>query len=386
VLYKDPVDHHWKPATPDMAGLAAKTGDQTLAGIKTFSAVPVLPAADPTMINQATRKAYVDTAITTNIATHAALPNAHHTQIHSLTGTDHTVSGLTSGQVLRATGATSFAFQALQATDLPGGIDAAKIGGGAVDNTEFGYLDGVTAGIQGQLDAKLATATYTSASSINPGHKHSKLWASDGNPEAVTVDADGNVSIGPGAPLALLDICGAAATYGKLCIRGTNNNIHFYYGTNEDTYLRSGKTTGIVAIQDTGGNVGIGTDNPAYTLTCNGQPGANGYTAWTNYSDLRIKQDIKPLDGDILARVLKLNPITFAYNDRNPWGEKPGERTLYGLIAQEIQEIFPDMVGEVKGPDGEKYLTTNLSNLPLYLVQAIKEQQARIDTLQAKFN
>ena len=37
----------------------------------------------------------------------------------------------------------------------------------------------------------------------DPGHKHSKLWASDGSPEAVTVDAAGNVGIGcsPGAPL-----------------------------------------------------------------------------------------------------------------------------------------------------------------------------------------
>jgi hypothetical protein len=35
------------------------------------------------------------------------------------------------------------------------GIDAAKIGAGAVSNTEFGYLDGVTSAIQTQLDAKV---------------------------------------------------------------------------------------------------------------------------------------------------------------------------------------------------------------------------------------
>jgi hypothetical protein len=34
------------------------------------------------------------------------------------------------------------------------GVDAAKIGTGSVSNTEFGYLDGVTSGIQGQIDAK----------------------------------------------------------------------------------------------------------------------------------------------------------------------------------------------------------------------------------------
>lgn len=38
-------------------------------------------------------------------------------------------------------------------------IDAAKLGTGTVSNTEFGYLDGVTSALQGQLDAK-ASITY----------------------------------------------------------------------------------------------------------------------------------------------------------------------------------------------------------------------------------
>jgi hypothetical protein len=41
--------------------------------------------------------------------------------------------------------------QNLAATDLPTGIDALKIGAGIVDNTEFGYLDGVTGNIQTQI-------------------------------------------------------------------------------------------------------------------------------------------------------------------------------------------------------------------------------------------
>jgi hypothetical protein len=38
---------------------------------------------------------------------------------------------------------------------LSTGIDAVKIGAGGVSNTEFGYLDGVTSGIQTQLDSKV---------------------------------------------------------------------------------------------------------------------------------------------------------------------------------------------------------------------------------------
>lgn len=42
----------------------------------------------------------------------------------------------------------------LSASDLPSGIDAAKINSGAVSNTEFNYLDGVTSSIQTQLNAR----------------------------------------------------------------------------------------------------------------------------------------------------------------------------------------------------------------------------------------
>lgn len=38
------------------------TGAQTVAGVKTFSSIPVLPSSDPTSANQAARKSYVDAA------------------------------------------------------------------------------------------------------------------------------------------------------------------------------------------------------------------------------------------------------------------------------------------------------------------------------------
>jgi len=44
-------------------------------------------------------------------------------------------------------------------TYLAAGIDAVKIGAGSVDNTEFGYLGGVTSDIQTQLNNKQATIT-----------------------------------------------------------------------------------------------------------------------------------------------------------------------------------------------------------------------------------
>ncbi len=57
----------WSPMTPDTAGLVAKTGDQEIAGKKTFTTIPEV-AADPATGNQLARKAYVDAGIAAEAA------------------------------------------------------------------------------------------------------------------------------------------------------------------------------------------------------------------------------------------------------------------------------------------------------------------------------
>jgi hypothetical protein len=53
----------------------------------------------------------------------------------------------------------------LDEIDLPTGINANKIGTGAVSSTEFGYLDGVTSAIQTQIDGKASTASVAEKTS-----------------------------------------------------------------------------------------------------------------------------------------------------------------------------------------------------------------------------
>lgn len=63
-----------------------------------------------------------------------------------------------------------------------------------------------------------------------------------------------------------------------LSIQGTTNYSHFFFGTNEDTYIRAGKNGSNVIINDiTGGKVGIGMGNP--TRAGLEQYGAVGTTA-----------------------------------------------------------------------------------------------------------
>ncbi len=406
VLYK--AAGVWGPGTPEAAGLVAKGGDQSIDGVKTFTSIPLGPGSNPTSDNQLARKAYVDlmTPLSTYISTSSIDPGHKHSQLWASDGSPEAVTVDTAGVATftaipagpgsNPTTDNQLARKAYVDLMLP-------LAGGAMTGNIAMNSHKVTglAAASGTGEALRYDEWITAQ---DPGHKHSKLWASDGSPEAVTVNVAGYVGIGvtnPGAQLDIQASSGACligrgvANQWSLQFLGSNTvgqsyGLDIQAGSNSSDwplYVRSKPDTAALLLGVRGdGNVGIGTTNPGYKLTCNGEPGANGYTAWTNYSDIRFKQDIKSLSGDVLARVLKLNPVTFSYNNKNPWGEKPGERTLYGFIAQELQMLFPEMVGQTQGPDGEKYLTTNLSNLPLYLVQAIKEQQAQIEALQAKSN
>lgn len=67
-----------------------------------------------------------------------------------------------------------------------------------------------------------------------------------------------NVGIGVTLPTARLYVAGTGEADGTLAIAGTNNVSHFYYGVNEDTYIRGGKSNSLLVLNDAGGNVGVG--------------------------------------------------------------------------------------------------------------------------------
>jgi hypothetical protein len=60
----------------------------------------------------------------------------------------------------------------------------------------------------------------------------------------------GYVGIGINTPLAPLDIARGTSSFGNAMFRGTNNISHFNYGTNEDTYIRGGKNSSSVIVND----------------------------------------------------------------------------------------------------------------------------------------
>ena len=104
-----------------------------------------------------------------------------------------------------------------------------------------------------------------------------------------------------------------------------------------------------------------------------GQINANGASqaAFGSYSDSRLKENILSLPSQ-LANILSLRPVEFDYKD--------GSGHQIGFVAQEMQEVYSDAVGEQNG-----FLTvTGWSKTEARLVSAIKELAAKVQALEAK--
>ncbi len=128
------------------------------------------------------------------------------------------------------------------------------------------------------------------------------------------------------------------------------------------------------------GNVGIGIATPTYKFQVNGEPAANGFTAFTNYSDSRLKENITELDSGYLDKIRQLKPSTFNYNNLSGYDAETRSRLITGFVAQDLKEIFPNMVGTTM-INGTEYYDTNLSALPIYLVKAIQELDLKVESL-----
>lgn len=107
-------------------------------------------------------------------------------------------------------------------------------------------------------------------------------------------------------------------------------------------------------------------DSTFSEVTVNG----NVYVGATTYtSDYRIKTDVTTLDGSFTVDAL--NPVQ--YNNILTKGHE------YGLIAHELQEVYPDMV--IGEKDGEKYQSVMYTNLISVMVKEVQELKHRMNLL-----
>jgi len=100
-------------------------------------------------------------------------------------------------------------------------------------------------------------------------------------------------------------------------------------------------------------------------------------------SDRRLKEDIEPLNNT-LENLKQLNGVSFRWKDN----ENMGTDKHLGLIAQDVEKVYPELVGENEG-----YKTLNYNGIIPVLVEAVKElhemnerQQKKIEALENRLN
>jgi hypothetical protein len=106
---------------------------------------------------------------------------------------------------------------------------------------------------------------------------------------------------------------------------------------------------------------------------------AGDVVAYGSPSDISLKTNIKPLEG-ALEKIMKLQGVSFTWKEDTDSNKMVGIKDDIGFIAQEVQEVLPDLVR--KNDNG--LLSLRDKGITALLVEAIKELKAEIDILKNK--
>jgi len=257
-----------------------------------------------------------------------------------------------------------------------------------------------------------------------------------GGSERMRVDTLGNVGIGTSSPGARLDINGLArSSIGTGTGAGGAGYAFYQFGTSATAtenwhigaegdgsfrFYNQGFGAGIERARiDSSGNlligqtslsvttVGVGV-NPAALVNISKNNSTSGGTGLQIYStaasayrfyvnmagtifatsttisaisDQRFKENVRDLDSG-LSEVMSLRPRLFDWKE----GKGANTKNARGFIAQEFEQVFPDLIDEWKdpAPEGEVPYKSVRQDLIPVLVKAIQELKSELDATKAE--
>ncbi len=99
-------------------------------------------------------------------------------------------------------------------------------------------------------------------------------------------------------------------------------------------------------------------------------------------SDARLKKDVTSIEG-FAASLAALNPVSYRLTGLPVAGDEgeetaeaaPDDRLRYGFIAQEVKEVFPELVSE----NADGYLSIDYIGFIPMLVEAVKSLNAKVE-------
>jgi len=272
------------------------------------------------------------------------------------------------------------------------GITADAIGNYSIAAGEGNTAPTYTEVVVGRF-ATTYTASSTGATNWAPTDRLFTIGngtATSSRSNALTILKNGNVGMGvdnPESHRLSLKSAGAVAIGATLNIENTASNgvaLNISTVTNEGSVLVTQAGSGYALRCDytsplrtvfvvAGDNVGIGVTNPSLRLVVFNGTSTGTYTSagWQHSSDRRLKKNIINLEP-ALEKVLLLSPKRFDYIT-----EESNNSSYIGLIAQEVELLFPEFVGT--DADGMKSIAYGA--ITPVLIQSIKEQQQQIEML-----
>jgi hypothetical protein len=207
------------------------------------------------------------------------------------------------------------------------------------------------------------------------------LWA--GGNRSLTVDTNGNLGIGTINPthrfhvlapdaVGLFESTGTQA-YLRLTTReGLDNRVEITNrpGGRLSLWTPAGDVFNITKA----GLVGIGTIAPIFKLDVAGVAHASSFPT---SSDARFKTNVAQVNG-VLEKLRDVRAVFFEWNeDYTSLGRSTGKREI-GVVAQEIEAVFPELVTEW---GDKKYKALDYGRLAAVLLEAVKELAERNETL-----
>jgi hypothetical protein len=108
---------------------------------------------------------------------------------------------------------------------------------------------------------------------------------------------------------------------------------------------------------------------------------------WSMSSDARLKTEVRA-QTDALTKIMQLRPAQYKYRQDTPFGLPDGIH--HGFLAQELEEVFPELVSDItmpEDPDPQKmyassttqYKAINYIEMITILTSAIQELNGKID-------
>ena len=260
---------------------------------------------------------------------------------HNTTGNDNTATGVnslwanTSGNANTAIGRGALTSNTTAGANVATGFLSMHLNTTGSNNTSIGASSMEMNEIGVENTAVGQSALLTGTGSRNTAIGASALWSISGGERNIALGWQAGYDIVDGGFNIAIGNRGNAADSNTIRVGNANHQRAFVAGI-------EGVMTGIP-------------DAVTVLIDSNGQLG-------TVNSSARYKEDISAM-GDASERLLSLTPVTFHYKQAYANGEKPVE---YGLIAEQVAQVFPELVvfDEDNQPRTVKYrlLSTLLLN------------------------